>query len=103
MTWEIGANLGRESRSNYDGHGWLWEIRRGAEWPQGDVRRVLVEISGTAWTVEREALPADTLEAMRTEGESEVAKVLDLDDPPRVIQCGTGGCRAAPDASQTDI
>ena len=97
MAWEIDTQVGPHARSGVDGHGWLWEIRRGDHWPAGDVRRVPVEVSGTAWAVDRSTLPRDTLEALESEGASEVRKVLELDDPPRVIQCGTGGCLPAAD------
>jgi hypothetical protein len=95
VTWELDAQVGPQARSGVDAHGWLWEIRRGEEWPTGDVRRVLVEVSGTAWAVNRTTLPDDTVQAIDTEGESEVRKVLDLEEPPRIIQCGTGGCHPA--------
>jgi hypothetical protein len=94
MSWEISGQVGPHSRSGYDGSGWLWEIRKGeGDWPAADARRVFVEISGTAGGMAAEHLPRDTADAIATEGESEVAKVLDLEDPPRVIQCGSDGCR----------
>jgi len=37
-------------------------------------------------------LPDDTAKAIDSEGESEVKKALDLDDPPQIILCGTAGC-----------
>jgi hypothetical protein len=33
----------------------------------------------------------DTRRALDTDGRTEVLKVLDLDDPPSVIQCGSTG------------
>jgi len=30
--------------------------------------------------------------ALETDGRTELLKVLDQDDPPRVIQCGPTGC-----------
>ena len=71
-----------------DANGWLWEVGR-----EGETRRVLVEVSGSAWATEPELLPDETAEAIRTEGRSQVERVLDAQDPPRVIQCGTKGCR----------
>ena len=88
--WEISG------RAGYDGNGWLWLIRRG-EWPDVDVRRVLIEVSATASHVDKDRLPPDTAEAIATEGESEVMLILGVNDPPRVIQCGTTGCRPAGD------
>lgn len=93
--WEIAGEVGPRARSGTDAHGWLWEIRRG---PAGDARRVLVEITRSAWAVDRVALPDDTAKAIDTEGESEVTKLLALDAPPQMILCGTAGCwpREAP-------
>jgi hypothetical protein len=87
--WEIIANLGRYARSGFDADGWLWEIQRGDE-----AKRVLVEISRSALTSTDAGLPQDTRDAIATEGQSEVAKVLDVEEPPRVIVCTTSGCRA---------
>jgi hypothetical protein len=86
--WQIAGNLGVYARSGFDASGWLWEIEK-----DGESRRVLVEITGTALAVAPETLPEDTRDAISSEGASEVTKVLDADDPPRVIACGTGGCR----------
>ena len=86
--WEIVGKLGPHARSGYDASGWLWEIERGDE-----AKRVLVEVTGTAHATAKEWLPRETAEAIETEGESEVSKILALDDPPRVISCGTMGCR----------
>ena len=87
MRWEIGANLGRHERPAADAKGWLWEITRGAQ-----VAHVVIEISGTAWSSDPLHLPEDTRHALETDGRAELLKVLDEDDPPRVIQCGTTGC-----------
>jgi hypothetical protein len=101
MSWELSGQVGPHSRAGYDGSGWLWEIRRReGDWPQADVRRVFVEVSGTAHGVDPEHLPRDTRDAIESEGRSEVEKFLAADDPPRVIQCATDGCRpqqVAPD------
>jgi hypothetical protein len=91
MPWVISGNVGAFARTGVDANGWLWEIER-----DGDARRVLVEISGTAWAVREETLPEDTRDAIRTEGRAEVDKVLNLEEPPRVIACGTTGCYAVP-------
>jgi hypothetical protein len=85
--WEIRANLGRHERSGADAHGWLWEIGRGAE-----VAQVVVEVSEAAWSSDPLALPADTREALETDGRAEVLKVLEREEPPRVIRCGSSGC-----------
>jgi hypothetical protein len=89
MAWTISGSLGPHARSGYDASGWLWEVR-----DDSNARHVLVEVTGTALAIsERDGpLPEDTRTAIRTEGRSEVEKVLGLDDPPRVIQCGTVGC-----------
>jgi hypothetical protein len=87
VSWEIGANLGRHERAGVDARGWLWEITRGDQ-----VAQVVIEISGTAWSSDPLRLPEDTLRALETDGRTELLKVLDHDDPPRVIQCGSSGC-----------
>jgi hypothetical protein len=83
--WEVGANLGRHL--GVDAHGWLWAIRRRAE-----TRRVAIEISETAWSSDPVSLPDDTRQALETDGRTEVLKLLDQDDPPRAVRCGTAGC-----------
>jgi hypothetical protein len=87
--WQIVANLGRYARSGFDASGWLWEIERGDE-----SKRVLVEISRTAFASTQASLAEDTRAAIASEGQSEVAKVLGLEDPPRVIVCSTSGCHS---------
>jgi hypothetical protein len=87
MSWEISANLGRHARTGVDASGWLWEIARGAQ-----VMHVVIEISGTAWASDPVGLPEDTRRALATDGRDELLKVLDQDDPPRIIRCGSAGC-----------
>jgi hypothetical protein len=85
--WEISASLGRHARTGVDAGGWLWEITRGDQ-----VAHVLIEISGTAWASDPLRLPEETRQALETDGRTELLKVLDQDDPPRVIRCGSTGC-----------
>ena len=87
MNWEIRANLGRHERPGVDARRWLWAVTRGDEAAQ-----VVIEISETAWSSDPLRLPEDTRHALETDGRTELLKVLDLDDPPRVIQCGFTGC-----------
>ncbi len=87
MTWEISANLGRHVRTGVDGAGWLWEISCGEQ-----VAQVVIEICGTAWSSEPLRLPDDTRKALETDGRTELLKILDRDDPPLVIRCGSTGC-----------
>jgi hypothetical protein len=87
VSWEISANLGRHARTGVDAAGWLWEISRGQQ-----VAHVVIEISGTAWSGDPLLLHEDTRRALETDGRTELLKVLDQDDPPRVIQCGSTGC-----------
>jgi hypothetical protein len=87
VSWQITANLGRHARAGVDARGWLWEITRGVQ-----VAQVVIEISGTAWSSDPPRLPEDTRHALETDGRTELLKVLDLDDPPRVIRCGSTGC-----------
>jgi hypothetical protein len=87
MGWEIRANLGRHLCTGVDARGWLWEITRG-----GQVAQVMIEIGGTAWSSDPLRLPEDTRHALETDGRTELLKVLDQDNPPRVIRCGSSGC-----------
>jgi hypothetical protein len=87
VCWEIGANLGRHERSGVDARGWLWTITRGEQ-----VAKVVIEVSGTAWSSDPLRLPDDTRQGLETDGRAELLKVLGRDDPPRVIQCGSTGC-----------
>ena len=87
MSWEISANLGRHQRPGVDARGWLWAITRGDQ-----AAEVVIEISGTAWSSDPLRLPEDTRQALETDGRSELIKVLDQDDPPRVIHCSSTGC-----------
>ena len=87
MGWEIGANLGRHARTGVEAHGWLWEITR-----HDQVAHVVVELSRTAWSSDPRRLPKDTRQALETDGRAELLKILDQDDPPRVIHCGSSGC-----------
>jgi hypothetical protein len=88
VLWEITANLGPQGRPGVDGRGWLWEISRGDQ-----VARVMIEISGSAWSANPLDLPEDTRRALETDGRTELLKVLGQEDPPRVIRCGSTGCR----------
>jgi hypothetical protein len=87
VIWEISANLGRHVQTGGDTRGWLWEITRGDQ-----VARIVIEISGTAWSSDPLSLPEDTRRALQTDGRTELLKVLEHDDPPRVIHCGCDGC-----------
>jgi hypothetical protein len=87
VIWEISANLGRHVQTGGDTRGWLWEITRGDQ-----VARIVIEISGTAWSSDPLSLPEDTRRALETDGRTELLKVLEHDDPPRVIHCGCDGC-----------
>jgi hypothetical protein len=87
VNWEIAANLGMHERPGVDARGWLWTITRGDQ-----AVEVVIEISGTAWSNDPLALPEDTRQALETDGRTELLKVLDQDDPPRVIECGSRGC-----------
>jgi hypothetical protein len=87
VSWGIKANLGRHARAGVDANGWLWEISRGDR-----VARVVIEISGAAWSTDPLGLPEDTRLALETDGRAELLKVLGHDDPPPVIRCGSTGC-----------
>ena len=70
-----------------DGRGWLWAITHGDR-----VVEVVIEISGTACSSDPLGLPEDTRQALETDGRTELLKVLDQAEPPRVIHCGSTGC-----------
>lgn len=92
MTWVVVGGPLDHAEPGVDGRGWIWEIQRGDE-----VRRVFVQVSGTALAV-RSGLAADTEAAIATRGGSEIDKVARLDDPPRVVSCTTLGCATEPAA-----
>jgi hypothetical protein len=87
LSWEVRANLGVHVRPGGDARGWLWEIVRGAQ-----VARVAIEISSEAWASDPLRLPEDTRRALETDGRTELLKILEHDDPPRLIRCGSKGC-----------
>jgi hypothetical protein len=87
MSWEVVGGPIDHAEPGVDARGWLWELRRGDE-----VRRLFVEVSGTALAVSR-GLSSDTELAIATRGGSEVDKVVRTDDPPRRILCSTSGCK----------
>jgi hypothetical protein len=87
VPWEIRTSLGRHARTGVDGSGWLWEISRGEQ-----VARVMIELSGAAWSTDPLRLPDDTRRALETDGRTELLKVLGHDEPPRVIRCDSSGC-----------
>jgi hypothetical protein len=103
VPWQIAGQIGPHGSSGVDAHGWLWEIRRGPEWPEGDVRRVLVEVSGSAWSVDPATLADETAAAIQSEGKSEVERVLGLEEPPQIILCTTVGCSPREPTAQTDL
>ena len=86
MTWDVSSGPVDHAEPGVDARGWLWELRRGA-----DMRRIFVEVSGTAFAVSR-GLAADTERAIATRGGSEVDKAARTEDPPRRIRCSTLGC-----------
>ena len=87
MTWEISANLGRHRRPDGSARGWLWEVTR-----DDQIARIVIEIDETAWSSDPSTLPDDTRQALETDGRTELLKVLERDEPPRVIHCGLSGC-----------
>jgi hypothetical protein len=91
MPWEITGQIGPHAEPGYDGHGWLWELTR----ENRPARRVFVQIAGTAWAVHDRGgvgLASDTAQAIATEGRSEVERLLNDEEPPRMIGCTTVGC-----------
>ena len=91
MAWEIAGQIGPHSDPGVDGSGWLWELHRGDE-PNVEARRVFVEISRTALASAN--MPSQqTAAAIASEGRTEVERVAQIDDPPRVVKCDTHGVR----------
>lgn len=86
MTWDVVGGPIDHVEPGVDARGWVWVLMRGAE-----VRRVFVEVSGTALAASR-GLAAATEHAIATRGGSEVDKVARTDDPPDRIRCSTTGC-----------
>jgi hypothetical protein len=87
VSWEIAGQIGPHSEPGVDGSGWLWELHRGE-----DAHRVFVEVSGSALS-SNNVLSSETARAIETEGRSEIERIAELDDPPRVIKCSTHGVR----------
>jgi hypothetical protein len=87
VSWEIGGNLDRHERPGVDSRRWLREITR-----HDRTAHVVTEITETAWSSDPLRLPEDTRHALETDGRTELLKILDQDDPPAVIQCGSTGC-----------
>ena len=85
MLWTIRGQIGPEADPDKDGSGWLWEIQRG-EQPNVEVRQILVTVTGQAFDLP-DGRAEDTSEAIRTEGQSEIERVIKQDDPPRRIAC----------------
>jgi hypothetical protein len=80
-TWEVRTSLGRQA-GGFDGSGWLWEISRADQ-----LGRVMIEKRGATWSTDPLDLPEDTRRALETDGRTELRKLLDRGDPPRVIRC----------------
>jgi len=89
VTWTIVGGPVDHAEPGVDGRGWLWEIKRG-----DDVRRVFVQVSGTAFAVSQGLAPETEL-AIATRGGSELDKILEEDEPPRLVSCTTAGCAAS--------
>jgi hypothetical protein len=87
VSWGISANLGRYAPAGGGGRGWLWEISRGYE-----IARIVIEISADAWASDPFELPADTRQALETDGRTELLKLLKHDDPPGLVRCDVDGC-----------
>jgi len=85
VSWEISTNLGRHASRG--ARGWLWKLTSGAQ-----VAEVVVEIGEAAWSSDPLDLPDDTRHALETDGRSELLKVLEHDEPPRMIHCDATGC-----------
>ena len=74
-------------------HAVVWEITRSAQ-----VAPVVIEISETAWSSDPLLLPEDTRHALETDGRAALLKILDEDNPPQVIHCGSEGCDVSENA-----
>jgi hypothetical protein len=97
MAWLLEPNSGPFPGpwEGKDAVSWIWEIYR-----DGESRRVLIEVSGTAMAIADEYLPEETARARATSGRSEIEKILELDDPPNRISLGTTGYLGESDPRQ---
>jgi hypothetical protein len=86
VPWTVSAGPVDYADPGVDGHGWLWELQRNDE-----SHRVFVQVSGTAFAVSQ-GLASDTELAIATLGGSEIEKILEYDELPRLINCTTQGC-----------
>jgi hypothetical protein len=91
VAWRIAGQIGPHSEPGVDGSGWLWEIQ--SDDPEVEPRRVFVQISGSALAASS-GNSSDTADAIKTEGLSQVERIVGMDDPPRVIKCSSYGCNA---------
>ena len=55
--------------------------------------KVVIEISGAAWSSDLARLSDDTRGALETDGQTGLLKGFDRDEPPRVIHCSLEGWR----------
>ncbi len=84
--WTIFENHGKVRSGDRDADAFLWEIRRGDE-----TRDVQIYISRTAMASSNEGLPWEVAQAKLTDGQSVVATLLGVDDPPREVSVTTAG------------
>lgn len=87
MAWRITDGPDPASRASVDATGWRWQIERA----EGENRRLLIEVSGSAMAVDPRTLPDDARNARETEGRSAVEGILERDDPPGRISFSTHG------------
>jgi hypothetical protein len=86
MLWQIKSGPAEVNSTGFDAVTWRWVLRNRSD---KDEISVLVAVSGTAAASAAESLPDATAEAIRTQGRSEIEKVLDSPEPPRLIELDT--------------
>jgi hypothetical protein len=87
MAWRITSGPEKLDPYEYDGMVTGFELVR--EDDHSERRFVRVMLSGSAASMGEEGLPPRVADLRRTEGRSEVERVLDLDDPPAKIEASS--------------
>lgn len=91
--WEVHEGPAETFGHGHDAELWTWGLRQPRT---GLTAHVVVKVSRTAMAVDSATLTAATRDARNTSGLSEVNKVLDWWDPPRLIELHTASEEGRP-------